>query len=74
MEDRANSRIRWACAILASRMLRWRDKSRYGKYRRSCMRIQVVARMWTRSARVKSKLAAVRFRRAEEAVQALEVR
>lgn len=73
-EDRARSKLQWACATLASRVLRWRERSRYVRAQRSCLRIQVVARMWIASARVKCKLAAARFRRAEEAVQALEVR
>lgn len=74
MEDRAHSQLRWACSTLASRVLRWRERSRYVRVQRSCMRIQVMARMWIASARIKSKLAAVRFHRAKEAVQALEVR
>lgn len=73
-EEMIRMRLQWACAIIASRVLRWRERSRYVRSRGSCMRIQAVARIRIASARVKSKLADLRYRRAEEAVQALEVR
>lgn len=73
-EDRARSQLQWACAVLASRTLRWKERSRYVRSRKSCTSIQVMARTWIASARIKARLKAVRFRRAEEAVQVLEVR
>ncbi len=72
-EDRIQARLHWACAVLVSRMIRWKQKSRYGRLRKSCVMIQVVARKKIASDRVKRKTADSRVRRAEEAVQALEV-
>lgn len=68
------SRLRWACATLASRLLRWKKRSHYSKLRGSCVKMQTIARMQIASSRIKRKVRASRVRRAEEAVQALEVR
>lgn len=73
-EDRIHSRLHWACAVLVSRLMRWKQKSRYTKLRKSCVMIQVVARKKIALDRVKRKITDSRVRRAEEAVQALEVR
>lgn len=72
-EDRMRSRLRRACAALASRLLRWKTRSHYTRLRGSCVKIQDIARMKIASIRIKNKIRASRIRRAEESVQALEV-
>lgn len=73
LEDRMRSRMDWACSTLASRLLRWKHRSHYFRVRKSCVKMQVVARMQISCARLKRKVKASRVRRAEEAVQKLEV-
>lgn len=72
--DRIRCRLRWACATLASRLLRWRQRSSYTRLRASCVKIQVVARVKIASTRLRRDIAESRTRRAEEIVQAREVR
>lgn len=67
------SRLCWACATLVSRLLRWKTRSRYTKLRGSCLKIQAAARIQIASNRIKNRVRASRIRRAEEAVQAVEV-
>lgn len=72
-EDRQRSRLCWACANLASRLLRWKARSYYTKLRESCAKMQAIARAKIASTRIKKNVRLSRVRRAEEAVQALEV-
>lgn len=72
-EDRMRSRLRWSCAMLASRLLRWKTRSQYTKLRGSCVKIQTIARIKIASSRIKNKVRESRVRRAEEGAQALEV-
>lgn len=72
--NRRHGRLRWACTLIASRLLRWRRRVQYLDMRRACIKVQRAARSNIVRARVKKGLSESRVRRAEEAVQALEVR
>lgn len=71
--DRVYTHLHWACATLASRVLRWRARARFVDCRRACCKIQRFARGGNARVKVQRRAAEARTRQAEEIVQIVEV-
>lgn len=67
--DRSFSRLRWACAVLVGRLMRWKATTRYVRLCKACIKIQRLVRVKLAITRTRNAVRHSRTCRAEEAIQ-----